>query len=477
VDVKLLGLEINDAGIICALQGGQFLTTDKDAQASPGFALVQDRELMLGIAAHHQAYLQPRQTNCRFWDELNDAPLRNPEFERYTHAELAYRHLKHAWQNIAAQAGAAEVIITVPDHYQDDELGLLLGIAATLTIPVRGLISQALACTSPDRCAGVDVHVDVHLHRLAVTLIDNRPRPAVCRYAPVMKAGLETIHREWVNILSDAFVRQTRFDPLYAAESEQALHDRLPGLASQEGAPATIQTEMTADGRIHRIELDREALMVPYAPWIESLRERIDAWQAELAVPPEDARLLVTQRAAALPGFVRQLATATGLAAQRLPSGQAAINALTYREHFKGGPMAHGVPFLNRVPRTRAAVSTSAPQAAETPTSALPTHLVYRGWAYPITAQRLVVGREPGDGTRSVRIRGHLAGISRRHFSVARENQQVRLTDASRYGTRVDEIPVAGNAVLKVGQTIRIGEPGEILQVIACLPHDETPIT
>lgn len=474
--MKLLGLEINDAGILGVQPDGQFLAADADDQESPGFALVRGRELQLGTAARHQARRQPRQINCRFWDELNDAPLRNPEFERYTHAELAYRHLKHVWQNIAAKAGTAEVIITVPDHYQDDELGLLLGIAATLAIPVRGLISQALACISPDTRDGADVHLDVHLHRLALTLVDNRPRPTVCRYASVMEAGLETIHRQWVKMLSDAFVRQTRFDPLYAAESEQNLHDRLPGLVSEEGPPETIQTAMTADGRVHRIQLDREALMAPYPPWIENLRERIDAWQAELAVPPEDARLLVTHRVAALPGFVRQLENATGLSAQQLTSGQAASNALVYGEHFKGGQTTHGVPFLNRLPRTRAAVPASSGQAPDTSAAARPTHLVYRGWAYPITAQPLVVGREPTDGTREIRIRGQLAGISRRHFTVVRENQQVRLADASRYGTRVDEILVAGSAVLKVGQTIRIGEPGEILQVIACLPHDETPI-
>ena len=477
MDLKLLGLEINDAGILGVKPDGQFQAAETEAPESPGFALVHGRELKLGTAARRQARRQPRQINCRFWDELNEAPLRNPEFERYTHAELAYRHLKHAWQHLKAKAQATDVIITVPDHYHDDELGLLLGIAATLAIPVRGLISQALACVSPETRGGVDVHLDVHLHRLALTLIDNRPRPAVGRYASVMDAGLETLHREWVKIISDAFVRQTRFDPLYAAESEQDLHDRLPGLVSAEGTPKTIQTEMTADGRVHRIQLERETLMAPYAPWIESLRERIDAWQTELAVPPQDVRLLVTHRVAALPGFVRLLENATGLSAQRLPSGKAATNALTYREHFKGGQLAHGVPFLNRIPRAQTAVPAPSPSASDRLAVVAPTHLVYRGWAYPITNQPLVVGREPADGAREIRIRGQLAGISRHHFTVVRENQQVRLADASRYGTRVDEIPVAGHAVLKVGQTIRIGEPGEILHVIACLPHDETPIT
>lgn len=435
---------------------------------------MQGRELELGVPALQRARRQPRQTNCRFWDELNDKPLRSPEFERYTHAELAYRHLKRVWRQI--NAPAAEVVITVPDHYQDDELGLLLGIASTLAMPIRGLLSQALACTAPDTCKGVDFHVDVHLHRLALTVVDGRPRPAVCRYASVMEAGLESIHRQWVKILADAFVRQTRFDPLYAAESEQALHDRLPGLTGETAPPETVQTEMAADGRIHRIQLDRKALMAPYPPWIESLRERIGVWRAELAVTPEDARLLVTHRVAGLPGFVRRLESATGLTAHRLPAGKAATNALAHAGHFEGGRTAHGVPFLNRVPRTATAMSKPSRDTPGKADTARPTHLVYRGWAYPITGQPLVVGRELGAVTGGIRIRGQLAGISRHHFTVVLEDQQVLLTDTSSYGTRLDETPVTGSTILKVGQTIRIGKPGETLQVIACLPHYETTI-
>ena len=49
------------------------------------------------------------------------------------------------------------------------------------------------------------------------------------------------------------------------------------------------------------------------------------------------------------------------------------------------------------------------------------------------------------------------------------------LTDTSTYGTFVDGAKVAGETELAVGQTIRVGTPGEKLQVIACREHDETP--
>ena len=147
--------------------------------------------------------------------------------------------------------------------------------------------------------------------------------------------------------------------------------------------------------------------------------------------------------------------------------------SLAYADRFATGRTARGVPYLKRVTGPSAAAA----ERRTTPATAVrsgPTHLLYQGWAYPITTQPLVVGREPREGSRGIRIRGRLAGISRRHFTVVLQDQDVLLTDTSSYGTRVDDVPVAGRTVLKVGQTLRIGSPGEILQAIACLPNDET---
>ncbi len=472
--MNLIGLEINDAGILGVDSDGRRLPVETALTESPGFALVQGRQLKLGTSAQHSARRWPRQINCRFWDALNDQPLRSPEFDGYSHAELAYRHLAQVWAQINAADTA--VILTLPDHYQDEARGLLLGITAALDIPVTGLISQALACLPPETTEGVFWHLDVQLHRMSLTAVDCRPRPAVCRHDTIEDAGLEVIHRQWVKIMADAFVRQTRFDPLYAAEAEQELHDRLALMVATPSTEAPLIVEMQADGRIHRIQLDREALMVLYPPWIEWLREKIEAWQQALAVAPAASHLLVTHRLAGLPGFVAQLENATGLSARKLAAGTAAAKALAYADRFTTGRTNRGVPYLDRVTgRTTAAPADRRTEPANVVRIG-PTHLLYQGWAYPITTQPLVVGREPREDSRGIRIRGRLAGISRRHFTVVRQDQDVLLTDTSSYGTRVDDRPVTGSTILKVGQTLRIGTPGEILQVIACLPNDETTI-
>ncbi len=472
--MKLIGLEINDAGLTCVDPNGRRRPAEASAASSPGFALRHGRKLIIGTAAQQQARRQPRQINSRFWDDLNDQRLKSPEFKGFTHAELAYRHLKKVWQQIGNET--PEVVITVPDHYQDGELGLLLGIATALGMPVRGLISQALACVPRETGEGVHIHVDIHLHRLALTAVDGRPYPVVCRQESLMESGLETIHGAWIKILADAFVRQTRFDPLYAAEAEQTLHDRLPGITTLKAPHEPILVAMQADGRTHQIELERDALQTPYASWIRGLADRIALWQEELGASPAACRLLVAHRVVRLPGFVHQLENATGLKAHPLVAGTAATNALTYSNHFSRKHGAQGVPFLNRLPQPAQARENGYPAAPPTPDPARPTHLLYRGWAYPITDTPLVVGRELPAGTRGIAIQGQLAGISRRHFSVRCEAQEVFLTDTSRFGTRVEEAPVNSRTRLQVGQIIRIGTPGETLQAIACLPDHETTI-
>ena len=192
--VSLIALEIHDGGILCTDAEGRLRPTETEALESPGYALVVDRKLLVGTAAYQQARRHPRQANCRFWEALDDQPLRSPEFEGYSHAELAYRHLEQVWRQI--RTNEAEVLLLVPDHYADRELGLLLGIASTLGMPVRGLISQALAGHPPQARPWMDFHVDLHLHRLVLTAVDGRTRPRVCRHATIVDHGREAIHRD-----------------------------------------------------------------------------------------------------------------------------------------------------------------------------------------------------------------------------------------------------------------------------------------
>jgi predicted component of type VI protein secretion system len=71
-------------------------------------------------------------------------------------------------------------------------------------------------------------------------------------------------------------------------------------------------------------------------------------------------------------------------------------------------------------------------------------------------------------------MEGELAGVSKRHCSLQFQGDNVILTDHSTSGTFVDEVRVTKTVVLKLGQIIRMGTPGEELQLIACVGRNET---
>ena len=81
-----------------------------------------------------------------------------------------------------------------------------------------------------------------------------------------------------------------------------------------------------------------------------------------------------------------------------------------------------------------------------------------------ITGNPLDIGRGPG-GT--LALPDGLAGVSRLHCSVQRDGSQVVVIDHSSYGSYVNGERVAGRALLHAGDTLRVGDPGVELSMIA----------
>ena len=136
--MSLIGLELNDAGILAV--GGSppgLLELDGQGRESPGFALPQKSGLLVGKTAERKAHLFPRQILTRFWDQLNTEPLEQTgKYFPLNHAEIVYRHLSLIWQQI--QSHGDQIVMAVPNFYEREHLGLLLGIAQELGMPVKG---------------------------------------------------------------------------------------------------------------------------------------------------------------------------------------------------------------------------------------------------------------------------------------------------------------------------------------------------
>ncbi len=470
----MIGLELNDAGLLAAGPEGDLLEIERGATASPGVALIEEGRLRVGLAAEKRCRRLPRQINRHFWSELASDPLQDPAYAGWTQADLAHAHLSHIWQQLAPAREA--LLVAVPDSFSEHQLGLLAGIMNALAMPVQGFVPLSLAALPPNAPAEILLHLDLGLHQTLLTVLNLRREAVHPEKTAIAGLGLEALRKAWMQAMADEFVRHTRFDPFHAADTEQALYDQLPGLLAALETSEEVAVAMDTPAAVHRIQLTREVVEQALHPLMEALQREIGALQQDFFHGHPLETILVSHRASCLPGFSRRLAAAVGARVVPLAQGAAASGVLAFAKAFPPGEAGQGVPLLNRRPRKGKRPPAAVPSPGHaTDQEPAATHLLYCSRGYPLSERPLIIGRDIPAGCAGILIQGKTAGVSRRHCIVTRRGDRLVLSDTSTYGTYVDGDKVDGETELTVGQTIRVGTPGETLQVIACRENDETP--
>ncbi len=471
--MRMIALELSDVGIMAAAKEPLgLLQLDGEDRESPGFALPDETQLLVGRAAERRARLHPLQVNLGFWDQLNKEPLKQPNQYARSHAEMAYAHLAHIWEKIGGRRN--EMVMAVPAIFARDQLGLILGITQALSIPLRGMVSLSVAAASTPCPERVLLHLDIHLHRSEVAFLDQGERLTQKDVATAKKRGLRHLYSEWVKAIAEAFVRTTRFDPLHEASTEQELYDRLPAVMVGLQQDSSLLFEMVVGSKSYRVNLSRELFAAKAQGVFQEIGEMIDLMRKRHGKPGQPVTVQVTHRIGSLPGCREMLATLDGAQERELEPGAGAFGALNLCQAFSSPEV--GVTLLNSRPwqrRERASEEGHLSVKPISPGDISPTHVLYRTVAYPLSDRPLVIGSGGTQEGVDVRIEGELAGVSRRHCSILRRGEEVILTDHSTYGTFVDGEQVSGTALLRLGQVIRVGTPGEQLQLITSVETDE----
>ena len=133
-----VAVHVNDAGITV-------LDAKRILYREPGFALLEDDHLTTGSAAYAAARIKPRRIQHQYWSDLVSTPLADHRFEHLSAADLASSQLEQMWRPLASQY--KKIIIVVPPYMSTDNLGLLLGIASELKLPVVAMVDSAVAAT------------------------------------------------------------------------------------------------------------------------------------------------------------------------------------------------------------------------------------------------------------------------------------------------------------------------------------------
>jgi hypothetical protein len=355
-------------------------------------------------------------------------------------------------------------------------------------MPVKGFIPIALAAAgTPDRQAtllNLDIpkpdrqatllHLDIHLHRTEIIVLSQDEHLTFEKSETVEEKGLADLHRAWVEAIAAEFVRTTRFDPLHQASSEQELFDRLPAVLEQIGSHPSIEFEMTGGSAIYRVTLSREIFSRQSKALFADIERHIANLGSAAKTRIEKPTLQLSHRIAHLPGLQELLAVGDYNRCLKLEPGAAALGAVRHWDHLARHDPGQKISFFTSYPRARAdAAGTTG--TVETPRSArTPSHLLFHHIAYPLCETPLLIGTDIEPGQPGIQIKDQISGVSRTHCSVELRGAQVVLKDFSTYGTFVDDARIDGSTTLRLGQTIRVGTPGEQLQLIVCLDQDET---
>lgn len=444
-----IGLELVDAALVAVRDGVR-------AAASPGVALLDPQGFLFGEAAAAAARQQPVLAADRFWADLATDPMVQVAGPPVSHADLARGHLAFLWQTIGRPGD--EVVLAVPGTMQLHQVGLVLGIARNVGMPVAGIVDAALAACAGLAARAAVLHLDVQLHQAVLTEMHGSGRLRRARVDVAPHTGLKSMQTAWARLVSEAMVRRTRFDPLHQASSEQQLHQRLPGwldaLATQEAIDVVIEAETGSFSATLRREQFALAAEAWYAQLIGLVRGNLRAGEA--------VTLVLSSRAAALPALRERLVGFGDLELVSLPdTAAAAAAALRVEEIGPGDPPALVTALQRSHP-----VAAGAGHQQRRPAGGTPTHVILDGRAHAIDERPLVLGLGTGAGRRLV-LTGPPTGVSRAHCTLLRRDGSVIVLDHSRYGSFVNGERVDGEAVLGAGDRLRLGTPGIVLELVA----------
>lgn len=275
-------LEFNDTGLALGDAGGLRLL-------SPGFAHLGQEEVITGAAALATARLHPRQTQNRFWMRLGTEPLPHPHARARHHADLAWLHLQH----IHEEGGRpAELIFAVPANFSREQLGILLGIAGRCAFRAVGLVDSALAAASGIAIETTAVHLDLQLHQCVLTRLEREGkhlRRVGERVLPGL--GLAQLQERWARHAATEFIRQSRFDPMHSAATEQQLYDRLPDWLGTLGEHSDVNAALHNGSNSYQAKLRAVDLLEAVRPLYQQLGEALAAEQGQLLLGSRIARL------------------------------------------------------------------------------------------------------------------------------------------------------------------------------------------
>ena len=413
-----LGIELCDEGVLAFTKQdgkeGALLKLEEDALASPGYIYQRNAtSFVCGEAAERLSKLYPLDSACNFWERLSlktseltgkeDIPL---------FSELAYHHLKYIWERVQALVPSiGKVAFAVPSTYlqedsdREEKIGLFLGMAADLKLPLVGILDMACASlltqlktiTLPE--TGF-LHIDIHQDTTLINLLKLRDGLLEQQNAFFLpRLGYTHILQKLTEKLAHQFLYQTAFDVTEDRKIEQTFFQKSKNLLALSNLKSENVLELDDLGRTRQISTSREDIVTALQDFSQTIVTALCrvAHNTGSSKSPL-GHVILSERAARLPGLEEQLREADLIPILKLKAGTAAEGAADYGQSQPLVESLEVVPLVSsiNVGKTSISKEESHPQigtkVVEGPT---PSHIVLEGIAYPILSEGFWIGAPP----------------------------------------------------------------------------------
>ena len=220
---------------------------------SPGFANTFEKPPVYGADALSLTRLHPQQSFNQFWFQLGLDPLAGKNKLFRHQADLAFGHLESITKKFEL---IGETVFAVPSHYSANQLATLLGLVKHCTIDAAGLVDLALLALAKLHEHQQALFMDVQLHQTVLTLVTKEHGEIIRqKVLPISGTGLLSLYDAWANTITDAFIKQSRFDPLHNADTEQYIYSELEAWLRSVAKNKEILIEINNKGTIHQASL------------------------------------------------------------------------------------------------------------------------------------------------------------------------------------------------------------------------------
>ncbi len=359
-------IELNDKAISVSDETGLLVR-------SPGFALADGQDVVLGEQAEKQARLKPTNSYNKYWQELNLDLIEHSSSFRH-HADIAFSHLQH----LADEADIeSDVLIAVPGSFTRQQLSILLGLAQHSPFNITGMVDSALSAALASARAGNMLYADLHLHQVVVTRLTVE-EGQLRSHSTVQIPGVGSQHFMdlIMQLATGMFIQQCRFNPQHDAESEQQLYNELPQWLAQAQQEGNLILELNAGDIAHTAKIPMDSLVNSLNGYYKTINEQI------AAMATHDTQLLVSKALAEKPGFIDSLPASLDL----VIVDDNAINntCLEYRDLITRAEQ--GISLVNTLPLPDGGAAVSSPSQSQAES---PTHVLHGSQALPVNKIRI----------------------------------------------------------------------------------------